>query len=80
VIQEKNIARKKYMQINTKGNQEYYNSKRLEANKICRIKKKEWLNNKISQIEENFKKNEVRKFYKDAKELDKWQKKHANPM
>ena len=72
-IQEKNIARKKYMQINTRANQEYYNSKRLEANKICRIKKKEWLNNKISQIEENFKKNEVRKFYKDAKELDKWQ-------
>jgi hypothetical protein len=61
------------MQIKTRANQEYYNSKRLEANKICRIKKKEWLNNKISQIEENLKKNEVRRFYKDATELDKQQ-------
>jgi hypothetical protein len=73
VILEKNTARKKYMQIKTRANQEYYNCKRLEANKICRNKKKEWLNSKISQIEENFKKNEVTKFYKDAKELDKRQ-------
>ena len=50
------------MQIKTRANQEYYKYKRLETNKICRMKKKEWLNNKISQIEENFKKNEVRKF------------------
>jgi hypothetical protein len=44
------------------------------ANKICRNKKKKWLNDKIMRIEENHKKNEKRKFFEgietpDNKEL-----------
>ena len=36
-----------------------------EANRICTEKKKQWLNNRIKQVEEAHKQNETRKFFKD---------------
>jgi 23S rRNA pseudoU1915 N3-methylase RlmH len=41
--------------------------KRKTANKMCRIKKKKWLNDKIMRTEENHKKNETRKFFEGIK-------------
>ena len=38
---------------------------RKEANKICKEKKKQWLNNRIKQVEEAHKLNDTRKFFKD---------------
>jgi hypothetical protein len=38
---------------------------RKEVNRICKEKKKQWLNNRIKQIEEAHKQNETRKFFKD---------------
>jgi hypothetical protein len=41
---------------------------RKEANKICKKKKKkQWLNNRIKQVEEAYKQNETRKFFKDIR-------------
>jgi hypothetical protein len=40
------------------------------ATKICRNKKKHWLNNRIKEIEAH-RKNETRKFYKDIKTFRK---------
>jgi len=39
--------------------------KRIE----CAQKKKEWINETIRQIEENYKKNESRKFFSEIKKL-----------
>ena len=47
-------------------NQNDYIQKRKIANCICKRKKKEWLNDKIKQIEKANRKNETRKFYKDS--------------
>jgi len=66
-ITEKNIARQKCLQITTRATQEEYEEKRRIATKICRNKKKHWLNNRIKEIEEAHRRNETRKFYKDIK-------------
>ena len=68
-IQEKNKAREKAMQIKTRATYEAYNQKRKEANKTCRNKKKSWMNNRINQLEDNFKKNDTRKFFKDVQNM-----------
>jgi hypothetical protein len=39
-----------------------YVNKRKQANKICTQKKKKWLNDEITQIEENHRRNETKKF------------------
>jgi hypothetical protein len=61
-IREKNNATIKVLQSKTRASQEVYREKRKMANKMCRNKKKRWLNDKIVRIEENHKKNETRKF------------------
>ena len=59
----KNIIRKKCLQKRTTANQEQYIQVRKEANKICKEKKKQWLNNRIKQVEEAHKQNETRNFF-----------------
>jgi len=63
-VSRKNITRKKCLQKRTRANQEQYMQVRKEANKICKEKKKQWLNNRIKQVEEAHKQNET-KFFKD---------------
>jgi len=65
-LKKKNIARKKCLQKRTRANQEQYTQARKEANKICKEKKKQWLNNRLKQIEEAHKQNETRKLFKDT--------------
>ena len=55
-IQEKNMARQKVLQHNTRANQGDYSEKRKIANKICNKKKKTWINDKIIEIESNYQK------------------------
>jgi len=71
-IKEKNEARKTWLQHRTRASNARYHKKRNEANRICTRKKKEWLNNRIRQIEENKKKNEPKKFFNKIKQLT-WQ-------
>jgi hypothetical protein len=47
--------------------------KKTEAYRVCREKKRIWINNKIKQIEETSNKNETRKFFKDAQVFNKQQ-------
>jgi hypothetical protein len=47
--------------------------KRTEANRVCRDKKRIWINNEIKQTEETSNKNETRKFFKDAQFFNKQQ-------
>jgi len=51
-MSQKNEARKKYLQVKTRATREIYEAKRAEANRVCREKKRTWINNKIKQIEE----------------------------
>jgi len=46
-----------------------YQCKRTTANRICRKKKKEWLERKIKEINETNRKRDTRKFYKDVRNL-----------
>ena len=66
-IEERNIARKKCLQRRTRATQEEYEEKRRVATKICRNKKKHWLNDGIRRTEEAHTRNETMKFYKDIK-------------
>ena len=47
---QKNEARKKYLQAKTTASHEIYKMKRTEANRVCRERKRIWINNKIKQI------------------------------
>ena len=57
----------KALQTRTRTSKKHYNTIRNEANKICRQKRKKWINNKLAEIEDNYKKNETRKFFETAK-------------
>ena len=60
-MSQKNEARKKYLQVKTRATREIYEAKRTEPNRICREKKRIWINNKIRQASN---KNHGRKFFK----------------
>jgi hypothetical protein len=47
--------------------QKFTEIKSKMVNNMCRNKKKKWLNDKITRIEENHKKNETRKFFEGIK-------------
>ena len=66
-ISRKNITRKKCLQKITRANKEQYMQASKEDNKICKEKKKQWLNNRIKQVEEAHKQNETRIFFKDIR-------------
>ena len=69
-IKEKNEIRKKCLTTRkTRANLDLYHQKRTQANRICRKKKKEWLEGKIKQVNEIKRKRESRKFYKDVRNL-----------
>jgi hypothetical protein len=55
-IEEINLAKMKCLNRRTRINQNNYKQKRKIANCVCSRKKKEWLNDKIKQIEEANKK------------------------
>jgi hypothetical protein len=63
IIQDKNKARKKWLQMKTRISWNTYINKTKQANKICIQKKKKWLSSKITQTEENHRKNETKKFF-----------------
>jgi len=68
-IQEKNEARGKCLIRKTGTNLDIYHQKRTKANRICRRKKKEWIEKKIKELNEANKKRDTRKFYKDVRSL-----------
>ena len=70
---QKNEARKKYLQAKTRASREIYEIKRTEANKVCRRKRRDWINSKIKYIEELNDKKETRKFFKEAQFFNKHQ-------
>jgi len=69
VIVEKNKARNKCLNRNTRVNREYYEQKRSEERKLFKKKKRELLKKKIEEIRESKEKKLKRKFYKGIKEL-----------
>jgi hypothetical protein len=68
-IKRKNEARRRWLLHKTRASSEWYHKKRNEANRMCALKKKEWINETIRQIEENHKKNESRKFFSEIQNL-----------
>jgi hypothetical protein len=64
-IAEKNNARKRMIQRETRINYENYQEKRGQANRICRRRKnKEMIQKQVEKIEKFNKQNERRKFHK----------------
>jgi hypothetical protein len=70
---QKNEARKKYLQAKTRSSREIYETKRTEANKVCRRKKRDWINNEIKHIEDLNDKKETREFFREAQFFNKQQ-------
>ena len=65
IIQGKNEARKKWLQLKTRINWNTYINKRKQANKICSQKKKKRLSSKIIQTEENHRKMKLKNCSKE---------------
>ena len=63
IIADKNIARRKMLEKETRTNTRRYQELREEANRICK-KKKEKMTEKLEEIKQLSKQNERRKFYK----------------
>jgi hypothetical protein len=62
MMTQKNEARRKYLQAMTRTSRKIYETKRTEATRVCRKKKKrerDWINNKIKPTEEASNKNET---------------------
>jgi len=68
-IQEKNEARRKCLMRKTRTNLDIYHQNKTKANRICRRKKKKWIERKIKELNETIKKRDTRKFYKDVRNL-----------
>jgi endonuclease/exonuclease/phosphatase family metal-dependent hydrolase len=68
-IQEKNEVRGKCLIRKTRANTDIYHQKRIQANRICRRKKKEWIEGEIKLLNETNRKRDTRKFYKDVRNL-----------
>ena len=51
------------MQLKTIISWNTYINKRKQTNKICKQKKEKWLSNKIIQIEESHRRNEIKKLF-----------------
>ena len=66
-----NYSRKKWLQLKTRINWNTYINKRKQANKICTQKKKKWLISKITQIEENHRRNETNKLFKGVSNFNR---------
>jgi len=63
IIHENNEARKKWLQLKARTSWKTYIDRRKQAHKICIQRKKKWPNNKITQREENHRRNETKKFF-----------------
>jgi hypothetical protein len=74
-IEEKNKARKKMIERETRSNCEKYYELRKRAYKICKKKKKESIKKQIDEIDRLNVQNERRKFYRA---VDKFKKKDFN--
>jgi len=68
-IKRKNDTQRRWLLHKTRASSEWYHKKRNEANRMCALKKKEWINETIRQIEENHKKNGSRKFFSEIQNL-----------
>uniref|UniRef100_A0A8D8WVA9 Craniofacial development protein 2 n=1 Tax=Cacopsylla melanoneura TaxID=428564 RepID=A0A8D8WVA9_9HEMI len=71
IINQKNIARTRMMNVNTRNNAERYHTLRKESKKIMRRKKREALKEKIKEIDALSKENEQRKFYAAVNRMKK---------
>jgi hypothetical protein len=59
----KNLSKKKWLQLKTRVSWNTYIDRRKQANKIFTQKKKKWLNNKMTQIEETHRRNDSKTFF-----------------
>lgn len=70
-VRERNEARKRMLNRKTRTNTEEYKQKRREADRECRLKKREFERNWIAEMEEQNKNKEIRKFYLGVKDVRK---------
>lgn len=68
-LKQKKIARMKMVQNRNEVNIRNYNKHRKKVKQLCRKKKREFLENQIKHIEEEYQKKDIRNFYKDVKRI-----------
>ena len=65
-VREKNKARQKMLQKQTRSNYEEYQERRRETNRICKRKKRENMKKQLVEINQLNQQNEKRTFYKSV--------------
>jgi len=69
LLQKKNQAYREYINKSTRQKRAKYLELRIIADKICRRKKRQMLNDKYKRLEEEFSEGNVHKAYKEVKEI-----------
>ena len=69
VVEKKNEIRKKMLQRETRATVDGYKSARKEATKLCRKKKKQWMEERVKKIEEYQAEGNIRQMYKSVRNL-----------
>ena len=68
-LDNKNEAYKNYLQRPTRAKRQIYEDLRRTANKLCRHKKRRILNDKLIELDDNFKSKNIRNAFKIAKSI-----------
>jgi hypothetical protein len=67
MVKEKNKASVKWKTRSTRVSSEALSQKRKEAKELYRKKKRCWLERKVEEIQQAYRRNDSRKFYNDIK-------------
>lgn len=68
-IEERNQSHREYIARPTRARMEVFKQKRRTADKLCRKKKREYLNRRILQIQEDFNEGRIRQAYKGTRQI-----------
>lgn len=66
-MDRKMVTRLRLLQYGGDENKQRYTEERNYYKQVCRRKKIEWTQEKLSQIDENYKNKVIRNFYQDVK-------------
>lgn len=70
-IQKRKILRQTFLQTGQERDKQKYQDQKKKTKKMCRAQKRKYEENKIIEIEDKYKRQDIRNFYRDIKDVRK---------